>query len=81
MRTFPRVLGRYVYELRLLDLAQAIHKITGKSAETFGLQNPGFIKPEFVADLVLFDPDTVSDFADYDRPELPSAGIICVRRW
>lgn len=75
------MLGRYVYELRLLDQVQAIHKITGKSAETLGMQNPVFIKPEFVADLVLFDPDTVSDFEDYDRPELPSAGIICVRRW
>ncbi|MEM8774059.1 MAG: D-aminoacylase [Pseudomonadota bacterium] len=73
--TFPRVLGRYVRELNLLSLAQAIHKMTGLSADTFGIKDRGFVRDGYVADLVIFDPHSVLDKADYDDPEVPSAGI------
>ena len=76
--TFPRVLGRYVRQMKLLSLATAVHKMTGLSAETFGLKDRGFIREGYVADLVLFDPDTVEDAATFEAPEQPSHGISTV---
>ena len=73
--TFPRVLGRYVRELRLLTLARAVHKMTGLPARTFGLQDRGLLRPGYKADLVVFDPDRIADRADYDHPERPGAGV------
>lgn len=76
--TFPRVLGRYVRDLRLLSLVEAVHKMTGLSASKFGIKDRGEIAEGKKADLVLFDPDTVCDLADFSRPEEPSAGITYV---
>lgn len=76
--TFPRVLGRYVREKKTLGLEQAIHKMTGLSARTFGLEERGQIAAGMAADLVLFNPETVLDVADYDDPERPSRGIEAV---
>ncbi len=76
--TFPRVLGRYVRQQKLLSLATAVHKMTGLSAETFGLRGRGFVREGYVADLVLFDPDTVEDAATFEHPEQPSHGISTV---
>lgn len=76
--TFPRVLGRYVRELNLLSLPQAIHKMTGLSAGTFGLHDRGRIAPGCRADLVAFDAGAVADVADFDSPEQVSRGIVHV---
>ncbi len=76
--SFPRVLGRYVREQELLPLEQAVHKMTGLSARHMGFTDRGLIKEGFVADLVLFDPETVIDRATPERPELLSAGITSV---
>ncbi len=73
--TFPRVLGRYVRQMKLLSLSQAIHKMTGLSADTFGLRDRGHIKEGYVADLVLFDPDRIEDAATFEDPEQPAHGI------
>lgn len=73
--TFPRVLGHYARDKGLLSLETAIHKMTGLSAATFGLKDRGRIAPGFAADLVLFDPETVLDVANYRDPERPSIGI------
>ena len=73
--TFPRVLKRYVREQQLLTLEQAVHKMTGLSAKTFGLIDRGLLKPGYFADLVIFDPETIEDMADFENPELPSKGI------
>ena len=73
--TFPRVLGRYVREKRLLSLAAAIHKMSGLSATTFGLKKRGFIRIGYYADLTLFDPATIADTATFEHPEVPAAGI------
>ncbi|PHB95574.1 D-aminoacylase, partial [Bacillus toyonensis] len=54
---FPRVLGRYSREQQLFPLAEAVHKMTGLSAERFGLTGRGFVREGYWADLVLFDPD------------------------
>jgi N-acyl-D-amino-acid deacylase len=73
--SFPRVLGRYVREQGLMSLEQAVHKMTGLSAEHLGFTGRGVIRPGAVADLVLFDPDTVIDHASPKDPSALSSGI------
>lgn len=73
--TFPRVLGHYARDLGLFSLETAVHKMTGRVAEVFGLVDRGVIRTGAFADLVLFDPKTVRDAADFDHPTLPAEGI------
>ena len=73
--TFPRVLGRYVREMGLLGLEQAVHKMTGLSAKHMGFVDRGVIRPGAAADLVLFDPDSVIDNATPQNPGALSGGI------
>jgi N-acyl-D-amino-acid deacylase len=73
--TFPRVLGHYVRERRLLDLPTAIQKMTLDPCRKLGLMDRGRLAPGYVADLVLFDPATVSDRATYEAPIQYPAGI------
>lgn len=73
--TFPRVLGRYVRERGLLSLQEAVRRMTSVAAATFGLAQRGLIREGFWADLVLFDPQTVTDTATYDEPKRAPEGI------
>ncbi len=73
--TFPRVLGHYVRDLGALNLAQAVHRMTGRAAANLGIGDRGAIAPGNVADLVLFDPTTVADRATLEMPHAPSVGI------
>lgn len=73
--TFPRVLGRYVREKRILKLEEAVRRMTSLSAETFGLLDRGQVKEGYWADLVLFDPATIIDKATYDDPKQEPIGI------
>jgi N-acyl-D-amino-acid deacylase len=73
--TFPRVLGRYVREKKALDLATAIHKMTGEPARRLQLGDRGRIAPGAFADLVAFDPSTVEDRATFDDPHQYPVGI------
>ncbi len=77
--TFPRVLGHYTRDLGLLSLESAVHKMTGRTAAVFGLVDRGVIREGAFADLVLFDPATVRDDADFDHPTRPAPGIL--RTW
>ena len=76
--SFPRVLGRYVREQKLMPLETAIHKMTGLSAAHMGFTDRGLIRQGAVADLVLFDPDTVIDRATPLAPDTLSEGITSV---
>ena len=76
--TFPRVLGRYVREKKVLSLENAIQKMTSLPAQTFGLKNKGLIQEGFDADLVLFDPRTVTDKGTYQDPMQQPEGIMYV---
>ena len=74
--TFPRVLGHYARDLRLFSLEEAVRKMTGHTAEVFGLVDRGVIRAGAYADLVLFDPATVRDAATFDAPTRPAEGIL-----
>ena len=73
--TFPRVLGHYARDLALFPLELAVHKMTGKSAATFGLTDRGIIREGAYADAVVFDPATIIDKATFEDPCQPAAGI------
>jgi N-acyl-D-amino-acid deacylase len=73
--TFPRVLARYWRDLGVLELEQAIHKMTGLSARRFKLDQRGHLKPGYFADVVVFDPQVVQDLASFESPMQFSAGI------
>jgi N-acyl-D-amino-acid deacylase len=72
---FPRVLGRYVRDLKAVTLEEAVFKMTGLAAQKLRLKDRGMIRPGFAADLVVFDPDAVSDCATYDNPHQYARGI------
>jgi N-acyl-D-amino-acid deacylase len=76
--TFPRVWAHYGRERGLLTLEQAVHKMTGLTAQRFGLRDRGLLRAGAAADLVLFDVDQLTDQADYAAPCVPTAGVEAV---
>ncbi len=70
-----RVLGRYVRELKVLSLEDAIRKMTSLPAQTFGFRDRGFVREGMAADLVIFDEKTVGDRATFDKPHQYPTGI------
>lgn len=73
--TFPRYLGRYIREKKILSREEGIHRITGMPAKVYGLQGKGLLAPGMDADLVLFDYDKILDQADYLNPFQKNIGI------
>jgi N-acyl-D-amino-acid deacylase len=73
--SFPRVLGHYCRDEKLFSLPEAIHKMTGLSAQNFGLKQRGKIAQDFWADLVIFDPATIADQATFAQPKQAAIGI------
>ncbi|MFI5401280.1 MAG: amidohydrolase family protein, partial [SAR324 cluster bacterium] len=73
--TFPRVLGKYTRDERVLTLPQAVHKMTGLSARILGLKERGLIRGGMAADVVVFDPSTVADTGTYAAPNQQPRGI------
>lgn len=73
--TFPRVLGRYVREMKVIPLEEAVRKMTSLPASILGLADRGTIKEGMWADLVIFDPATVADKATFEDPFQYPVGI------
>ena len=70
-----RVLGRYVRDLKLLSLEEAIRRMTSLPASTFQLENRGQLKTGFIADIVLLDPAKITDPSTFDDPHHHAEGI------
>jgi N-acyl-D-aspartate/D-glutamate deacylase len=73
--TFPRVLGYYVREKKVLALADAIRKMTSLPAQITGLTDRGLLRPGMAADITIFDPRNVSDKATFEEPMQYPMGI------
>jgi len=76
--TFPRVLGVYVRETKLLRLEDAVRKMTSLNAAKIGIPDRGLLRPGSFADITLFDPDTIIDKATYTQPFQDNEGIAYV---
>ena len=72
--TFPRIIGRYVQDERLIPLEQAIYKMTGGSAKALKLRDRGLLKEGYRADITIFDPDDFRDEATYADPHRYPSG-------
>ena len=73
--TFPRVLGEYVREQKLLPLETAVHKMTQMPAQRLRLTDRGVLRAGAMADVVIFDAATVKDQATFTEPHQYPLGI------
>jgi N-acyl-D-aspartate/D-glutamate deacylase len=73
--TNPRVLGKYTREERVLELEDAVRKMTSLPAQVLGLKDRGLLRQGYWGDVVVFDPDTVADTATYETPKQYPKGI------
>lgn len=76
--SFPRILGHYVREVKLIPLEFAVRKMTSLAAQRVGLTDRGLLRPGMFADITVFDPQTVADRATFAEPHQPSVGIVNV---
>jgi N-acyl-D-aspartate/D-glutamate deacylase len=73
--TFARLLGKYVREEQVIPLAEAIHRLTGLSADKLKIAERGYLRPGYFADIVVFDPATVIDHATFEDPHQYATGV------
>jgi N-acyl-D-aspartate/D-glutamate deacylase len=73
--TFPRKLREYVFKRHLLTLEQAVHSSSGLTAQILHLDNRGTLDEGKYADVIVFDPATVSDRSTYEEPRLLATGM------
>jgi N-acyl-D-amino-acid deacylase len=78
--TFPLLLGDIVRERKWLTIEEAVHKVSGKPATAFHLEDRGRLAAGYVADVTVFDPETVRSDASYDLPAVAPKGIRSVFR-
>jgi len=76
--TFPRVLGHYVRELKVLPLEEAVRKMTSMPAQRINLSDRGIIREGYVADITVFDADRVIDKSTFEKPHQYPEGIAYV---
>lgn len=72
---FPRVLGKYVREEKVIPLEEAVRKMTSKPAEVFSLKDRGLLKESYWGDITVFDPDTIIDKGTFTEPRQYPEGI------
>ena len=72
---FSRLLGKYVREEKVIPLEEAIYKLTSLTADKLKIKKRGLLKEGYYADVVLFDPNTISDHATFDDPHQLATGM------
>ena len=75
---FARLLGKYVREEQVIPLEEAVRKLTSFPAGNIGIERRGSLEPGFFADVVIFDPETISDHATYEDPHQYATGMVHV---
>ena len=73
--TFVRVLGRYVRDLHVITLEDAVRKMSAFPAQRIGLADRGVLREGMKADIAIFDPNTVRDLATFERPHQYAEGV------
>jgi dihydroorotase/N-acyl-D-amino-acid deacylase len=76
--TFVRVLGRYVRDLKVITLEDAVRKMSAFPAQRIGLADRGVLREGMKADIAIFDPATVRDMATFERPHQYAEGVLAV---
>ena len=72
---FARVLGKYVRDEKMIPLAEAIRRLSALAATNLGLDHRGFLQEGMFADVVVFDPATISDRATFEKPHQYAVGV------
>jgi N-acyl-D-amino-acid deacylase len=75
---FARLLGKYVREERVIPLEEAIRRLTSQPASNLGLRDRGKLAPGYYADVVVFDPATITDNATFEQPHQLATGVVHV---
>jgi len=75
---FARLLGQYVRDEKLISLEEAIRRLTSLPAENLKLERRGRLKPGYIADVVVFDPQKIQDHAAFEKPHQYSTGMVHV---
>ncbi|HHZ00582.1 MAG TPA: amidohydrolase family protein, partial [Tissierellia bacterium] len=73
--TFPRVIGRFVRDMKVMEFFDAIYKMTYMPAKRLKLNRKGLLKEGYDADITIFDYDTIIDKATFQEPQLRPEGI------
>jgi len=73
--TFVRVLGRYVRDLRVITLEDAVRKMSAFPAQRIGLADRGVLREGMKADIAIFDPTTIRDTATFEKPHAYAEGV------
>ena len=72
---FARVFGKYVRDEKVIPMKEAIHRLSGLPATNLGLDHRGFVKEGMFADVVVFDPATITDRATFEKPHQYAVGV------
>jgi N-acyl-D-amino-acid deacylase len=73
--TFPRILGEFVREKKIMPLEEGVRKMTSATARRLSITDRGLLQAGMFADVVIFDPETIADRATYDLPHQLPAGM------
>ncbi len=72
---FARLLGKYVRDEKIILLEDAIRKLTSQPAQNLKIKNRGLLEVGFFADVVIFDPGSISDHATFEKPHQYATGV------